>query len=450
LAWFHAVVQERLRYVPLGWSKRYDFNDSDMASAFTTIDTWLHSVAKGRANVDPAQIPWDAIRTLIKQSVYGGRIDSDFDQRILDAFVDGLFSPAAYNVDFDLVPNPSRAQLLTAPDGTKLDNFLSWVKGLPDREPPAWLSLPPTAERVIAVVQGNELLGKLRKMRALSDDDDDSVAATGPSKGSGSQQPAWMRVLYDRCKDWLGQMPSTFRTLHKQAADNQDPLYRLYAREGFTGQKLLTSVRKDLADVTKVCEGQLKQTNHLRMLMSSLTKGTIPDHWRRYKVKKTISVSEWIPDFARRLAQLDSLAEVDNLANVEVWLGGLFFPEAYITATRQAVAHRKKWSLETLHLRLDIERVNDPNAFIIDGLVLEGASWVDDQLVLNQGESARLNPSQVRWVQTDDLNSHANFINLPVYLNNDRSDVLFTVDLPFDKGAGSLVFTRAVCLTASC
>ena len=80
-----------------------------------------------------------------------------------------------------------------------------------------------------------------------------------------------------------------------------------------------------------------------------------------------MSVSEWIPDFARRLAQLDNLIEMENLADVEVWLGGLFFPEAYITATRQAVAHRKKWSLETLHLRLDLERVNDPNAFIIDG-----------------------------------------------------------------------------------
>jgi len=65
----------------------------------------------------------------------------------------------------------------------------------------------------------------------------------------------------------------TFRTLQKLSADNQDPLYRLYAREGSTGQKLLSSVRKDLADVIKVCEGGLKQTNHIRMLMSSLTKG---------------------------------------------------------------------------------------------------------------------------------------------------------------------------------
>ncbi len=56
LAWFHAIVQERLRYVPLGWSKTYDFNDSDMSSAFTTIDTWLSSVSKGRTNIDPITI----------------------------------------------------------------------------------------------------------------------------------------------------------------------------------------------------------------------------------------------------------------------------------------------------------------------------------------------------------------------------------------------------------
>jgi dynein heavy chain 1 len=81
-----------------------------------------------------------------------------------------------------------------------------------------------------------------------------------------------------------------------------------------------------------------------------------------------MAVSEWVTNFARRLAQLDNIAGLDNLNNVEVWLGGLFFPEAYITATRQAVAHRKRWSLETLHLRLDIERVNDPGAYIVDGM----------------------------------------------------------------------------------
>jgi len=177
-----------------------------------------------------------------------------------------------------------------------------------------------------------------------------------------------------------------------------------------------------------------------------LTKGTIPDHWRKYKVQKSMSVSEWIPNLARRLAQLDHISGLDNLNSVEVWLGGLFYPEAYITATRQAVAHRKKWSLETLYLQLDLEKVNDPEAFILDGLVLEGACWATDRLELNQGESVRLNPSQIRWVQSNEVPRGS--VNLPVYLNSDRSDVLFTVDLPFDGSAGSLVATRAVCLTA--
>lgn len=89
-------------------------------------------------------------------------------------------------------------------------------------------------------------------------------------------------------------------------------------------------------------------------------------------------------------------------------------------------------------------RANINHVFLL-GLVLEGASWVTDKLELNQGESVRLNPSQIRWVQSNDVARGS--VNLPVYLNSDRSDVLFTVDLPFDGSAGSLVATRAVCLT---
>lgn len=95
--------------------------------------------------------------------------------------------------------------------------------------------------------------------------------------------------------------------------------------------------------------------------------GTIPDHWRQYKVTRTTAVSQWIPNLGHRLTQLERIAQLDSLNDVEVWLGGLFYPEAYVTATRQAVAHRKKWSLETLDLRLDLEQIQDPEAFIVDG-----------------------------------------------------------------------------------
>ncbi|KAG9023665.1 hypothetical protein FRB95_012647 [Tulasnella sp. JGI-2019a] len=447
LAWFHAIVQERLRYVPLGWSKSYDFNDSDMASAFGTIDAWLTSVALGRANINPVSIPWDAIRSLLQQAVYGGRVDSDFDQRVLDAFVDGLFTSKAYNVDFDLVPQGDTSEALVVPEGTKLEHFLTWVNDLPEKQPPSWLSLPPTAERVIATAQGNELLSKLRKTRTLADDEDE---VSGPSitQGGVTQQPAWMRALANNCRTWLEGLPKALSKL--RTTDIQDPLHRFFSREGGIGRKLLTQVQRDLSDVIKVCGGGLKQTNHLRTLMSSLAKGTIPQHWNQYKVNRGMSVAQWLPNFALRLGQLERVSQLMSLDGVEVWLGGLFFPEAYVTATRQSVAHRNSWSLETLYLNLDLEASSGSAGFTIEGLGLEGASWSEQQLAINDGQSIRLPPCQIRWVQqVPDGETSTSLVNLPVYLNTDRSDVLFTVDLPFKGGASRVAAMRAICLTAS-
>lgn len=94
---------------------------------------------------------------------------------------------------------------------------------------------------------------------------------------------------------------------------------------------------------------------------------TIPENWRRYKIQRGMAVSQWIPNLAKRLEQLQRISQLDSFDGVEVWLGGLFFPEAYVTATRQAVAHRNEWSLETLHLRVDIEQTGDHEGFIIQG-----------------------------------------------------------------------------------
>lgn len=85
----------------------------------------------------------------------------------------------------------------------------------------------------------------------------------------------------------------------------------------------------------------------------------------------------------------------------------------------------------------------------VTGLVLEGSTFAGNKLALNNGQSVRLGPSQLRWVQVEPTtNPSHSVVNLPVYLNDDRSDVLFTVNLPFEEEGVNLVAMRAVCLTA--
>jgi dynein heavy chain 1 len=61
------------------------------------LDTWLPE------KQFPEKVPWDALRTLLSQCIYGGKIDNEFDQRLLDSIVAKLFSPQSFETGFLLI-----------------------------------------------------------------------------------------------------------------------------------------------------------------------------------------------------------------------------------------------------------------------------------------------------------------------------------------------------------
>lgn len=50
-------------------------------------------------------MPWDALATLMSQCIYGGKIDNEFDQRLLTSFLTKLFTPKSFDPEFPLVCN---------------------------------------------------------------------------------------------------------------------------------------------------------------------------------------------------------------------------------------------------------------------------------------------------------------------------------------------------------
>ncbi|KAJ3032718.1 hypothetical protein HDV00_007194 [Rhizophlyctis rosea] len=434
LAWLHAIVQERLRYAPLGWTKGYEFNDSDHDMALTVIDHWLDSVAQGRSNISPAKIPWDALKTLITETVYGGKIDSEFDQKLLESFVHGLFAPETYDLNFALVEGTEGAKGLKIPDGTKMDQFISWVQKLPEQQPPTWLGLPNNAEKVLMTSKGLAFLSKVRRLKDLSDDDDVAyIAEDSSAKDSGNRQPAWMRTLHKTVTEWLDLLPQSLAAMTRSSSNVKNPLFRVFERENQIGRSLLKVVREDLTGLVDLCNGKIKQTNHLRALVDSITKGTLPSHWNRYKVLRRITLTQWVADFNHRLEQLHTISERDVYDDMSIWIGGLFIPEAFITATRQAVAQANGWSLEELTMETDVGAVAGKGGFALSGVRLEGAEW-QNGLVLSSAISTKVDIVTVRWVQRKITSVDDGLSALPVYLNGDRGDLLFTMRIKLQVG----------------
>ena len=62
------------------------------------LDTWIDATSLGRTNLPPDRVPWKAILTLLSQCIYGGKIDNEFDQRLLLSFLEKLFNAKCFEV----------------------------------------------------------------------------------------------------------------------------------------------------------------------------------------------------------------------------------------------------------------------------------------------------------------------------------------------------------------
>ena len=231
------------------------------------MDTWIDTAACGRTNLPPEKVPWDALSTLLSQCIYGGKIDNEFDQRLLTSFLQKLFTPRSFEADFTLVSTTEVESeelcRIVMPEGIRRDQFLQWIESLSDRQNPAWLGLPNNAEKVLLTTRGSDMVAKLLKMQLLEDDDDeDDNAYASDSRDQKDQvernagRPTWMRSLLESARTWLGLLPDSLVTLRRTVENIKDPLYRFFEREVNSGSRLLRDVRQDLQDVLLICQAR--------------------------------------------------------------------------------------------------------------------------------------------------------------------------------------------------
>lgn len=126
------MIIERLRYTPIGWTKVYEFNEADQRCALDLIDEYIDAMGN-RNNIDIDKIPWDAFKTILIQNIYGGKIDNEYDSKVLISLVDKFFTSQSFDSKYPLyTADSSEEEVLTMPEAIKYSQYLGWIEKLPD------------------------------------------------------------------------------------------------------------------------------------------------------------------------------------------------------------------------------------------------------------------------------------------------------------------------------
>lgn len=121
LCFFHAFIQERRLFGPLGWNIQYQFNESDLRISALQLSIFIDEY--------PEKVPLDALNYLAGECNYGGRVTDDKDRTLMECILKVFYCQSMYQDD-DYKLSPSG--IYYAPKFTDYDGYTDYIKTLPN------------------------------------------------------------------------------------------------------------------------------------------------------------------------------------------------------------------------------------------------------------------------------------------------------------------------------
>lgn len=405
LCYFHACVAERRKFGPQGWNRKYPFNTGDLTISVNVLYNYLE------AN---SQVPWEDLRYLFGEIMYGGHITDDWDRRLCRTYLEEYMQPNQFDRKLSLAPG------FVVPSNLDYQGYHAYIDEMLPHESPVHYGLHPNAEIEFLTVTSDSLFHTLLELQSRD---------SGMGEGSSQTTEEKVKTILD---DILEKLPEEYNMsdITSKTAE-RSPYILVCLQECERMNMLIHEIRRSLKELDLGLKGELAISSEMEQIQTALFFDNVPDTWARLAYPSTYSLAQWYNDVLLRCRELDSWTQDLSLPSV-VWISGLFNPQSFLTAVMQSLARKNEWPLDKMNLTVDVtkkfkEEFNQParEGAYIYGLYMEGARWDIQGGTIAEARLKDLTPSMpviaVRAVPNDRQETR-NTYECPVYKTKLRAN----------------------------
>ena len=244
LSYFHAVVAERRKFGPQGWNKKYPFNTGDLMISMNVLYNYLE--ANNR-------VPWEDLRYLFGEIMYGGHITDDWDRRLCKVYLEEFMHPDQLDGELMLAPG------FPTPPNTDYAGYHQYIHQNLPPESPHLYGLHPNAEIGFLTSTSEILFKTVFELQPRE---------SGGGSGQVSTREEKVKTIVD---DIMEKMPEQFNMLEIMAKVEERTPYVIVCFQECERMNILTAeMRRSLKELDLGLKGELTITSDMEDLSNAL------------------------------------------------------------------------------------------------------------------------------------------------------------------------------------